>query len=274
MRIAYLGPLGTFGHEAAKLRWPNVELAPYPSHIHVLEAVKCGEVKFGIVATENSIDGPVTDVLDWFTLQENNGQVQIGGEIFLPINMCVLAKPGTRPEDIEMVISHTKGLGQCAQHIRKEFPTAALLEVGSTAAAVQKMLAMDAPAVALAGRAAAQDGVTILRENFQDMPENTTRFWVAGKERMPPTGCDKTSIVFQTLHRPGELYASLGILARWKINLTRIESRPSKRKMGEYVFLMDVDGHQEDEPLTCALSELRSSIPWVRVLGSYPQWAV
>lgn len=270
-RVAYLGPEGTFGHEAAKILNPNASYIPFLSHLHILDAVERGDIAEGIVAVENSIDGPVTDVIDFFIHDAVN--VRVCGEIVVPINQCLFAKPGVSPEDVRMVISHSKGLGQCARSIHRQFPTAQQVEVDSTAVAVIRMLAIDIPAVAIAGKTAIKLGAVILQENFQDVKRNATRFWVVGRKMTKPTGRDKTSLVFEIFaNAPGALLSIYAIFASRGLNLSKIESRPTKEVLGDYVFLVDVEAHQADPVLRDALKMVRVCTPKLKVFGSYPRW--
>lgn len=269
-QIAYLGPEGTFGHEAAKMWNPKAVHTPLPSHVHILDGVEKGEIVEGIVAVENSIDGSVTDVMDYFI--HDTVKARVCGEMVIRINQCVFAKPGTSFQQVQLVISHPKALGQCARNIYREFPNAQQVAVDSTAAAVLKMLATHAPAVAIAGKTAMQPGAVILRENFQDVERNDTRFWVVGRKGTRPTGNDKTSLVFETFENaPGALLAVYAIFAARGLNLSKIESRPTKEALGSYVFLVDVEAHRADPALRDALRKVQACTPRLKVFGSYPR---
>ncbi|MDO8473967.1 MAG: prephenate dehydratase [bacterium] len=269
-QIAYLGPEGTFGHEAVKMWKPKAGHAPFPSHLHILDAVERGDVPEGIVAVENSIDGPVTDVMDYFI--HDAKQVRVCGEVVVRVSQCLFAKPGTRPEDVLMVISHPKALGQCGRNIYRLFPNARQVPANSTAEAVSMMLASN-DAVAIAGKPAMQSGAVILQENFQDVERNDTRFWAVGRKVMKSTGNDKTSLVFETFENaPGALLAVYAIFAARGLNLSKIESRPTREALGAYVFLVDVEAHQTDPALRDALRKVRACTPKLKVFGSYPRW--
>jgi len=218
-QVGYLGPEGTFGHEAAKMWKPEAICIPFPSHLDVLEAVERGDVAEGIVAIENSIDGSVTDVMDYFIHEAV--KVLVCGEVVVSVNQCLFAKPGVSLKEVLMVISHPKGLGQCAKNIHHLFPNAQQVAVDSTAAAVIKMLAVNVPAVAIAGKGAMQPGAVILQENFQDVERNTTRFWAIGRKKTRPTGEDKTSLVFEIFANvPGALLSVCAIFASRGLNLS------------------------------------------------------
>lgn len=271
-KIAYLGPKGTFGEEAANIWNPDAIRIPFPSHLRILDAVNNDEAQEGIVAVENSIDGSVTDVIDYFIHEAY--KIRVCGEIIIPINQCLFVKSGVKLQDVKVVISHPKGLRQCIRNIYRTFPNARQLTVEATAEAVNKMLAMDIPAVAIAGKMAAQPGAVIVQENFQDRENNTTRFWVIGQHIQLPTGNDKTSLAFQTFENaPGALVSVLNIFALRGLNLTKIESRPTKEAMGEYVFLVDVEAHAADNSLREVIKTLETHTPWYRIFGSYPKWS-
>ncbi|MBI2577675.1 MAG: prephenate dehydratase [Candidatus Wildermuthbacteria bacterium] len=270
-KIGFLGPVGTFGHEAVKTWLPKGEYVPYPSHLSILEAVEKGEIPLGVVGVENSVAGPVIDVQDHLIHDAN--AIQVCGEVVLPINQCAWAKPGTVPGEVRVVLSHPTGLEQCSKNIRRMFPNAELKKTNSTAEAVREMLAMDVPAVAIAGKAAAQEGAVILQENVQDRQGNSTRFWVVGRRSARPTGCDKTSLVFELYENaPGALLAVLALFASRGLNLSKVESRPNKETLGRYVFLVDVEAHKQDPVLKGVLQKVRACTPRLRVFGSYPRW--
>lgn len=270
-KIGFLGPVGTFGNEAA-LRWmPDGEYIPFSSHLEVLDAVRRGDVVQGIVAVENSIDGPVTDVMDDFI--HGIEHIWVCGEVVVPVNQCLITKPGVVLEDIQVVISHPKALGQCGRNIRKHLPGVRQVACNSTAAAVVKMLEESIPAAAIAGHAAVLPGSVVLRENFQDVLENATRFWVAGQQLTESTGYDKTSLVFETFtDKPGALLTVYAIFAARGLNLSKIESRPARKVLGQYVFLLDVEAHQDDPEMKDALMAARLCTPRLKVFGSYPRW--
>lgn len=268
-QLAYLGPTGTFGNEAAKLWKPKATLVPFPSHLHILNAVEKGDVPEGIVAVENSIDGPVTDVMDFFI--HDAKRVRVCGEVVVRVNQCLFAKPGMRLEDVQIVISHPKALGQCGRNIYRLFPSAHQVPVNSTAEAVGMML-NSVNAVAIAGKPAMQPGTVILQENFQDVERNDTRFWVVGRRAAKPTGKDKTSLVFETYENaPGALFVVYAIFAARGLNLSKMESRPTREALGAYVFLVDVEAHQKDPTLQDAFKKVRACTPRLKVFGSYPR---
>lgn len=270
-QIAYLGPKGTFGNEAVRMWNPGAVYVPFPSHLHILDAVEKGDIEEGIVAIENSIDGSVTDVLDY--LIHDAHRIRVRGEIVVAVNQCLWTKPGTVLEDVRVVFSHPKGLGQCAKNIHALFPGAKQAATESTAGAVIKMLESDVPSVAIAGKMAGQDGAVVLKENFQDMMDNSTRFWVIGRRNARPTGCDKTSLAFELYENaPGALVVVLALFASRGLNLAKVESRPNKEALGKYVFLLDAEAHQQDPALRDALSKVRLCTSRLKVFGSYARW--
>ncbi len=272
LEMAFLGPHGTFGHEAAMLSLPGGVYRPYPTHPAVLDAVVRGAMPRGIVAVENSAAGPVIAVQDHF-IHVIDDQISVCEEVVLPINQCLFTSPGIYLADVQVVLSHPTGIDQCAENIRRVFPQAEIKTATSTGQAVRDMLTEDVPAAAIAGRAAAVDGAVIVQEHFEDMEGNSTRFWVVGKGSAHPTGCDKTSLAFELFENaPGALLAIMALFAARGLNLAKVESRPNRQALGGYVFLFDVEGHQHDEHLGAVLELMESCTSMLKVFGSYPQW--
>lgn len=271
-RIAYLGPPGTFTEEAALLYALEGIRIPFATPLAVATAVASGMADEGIVAIENSLEGAVPDTLD---LLIHESPLAIRHEVVLPIVHCLLARPGTTVEQVEVVYSHPQALGQCRKFIERCFPKAQAMAALSTAAAVEQMLAQP-HAVAIGNRRAAQlYGAAILAQGVQDSPNNETRFVVLASTDHEPTGYDKTSICFGfTEDRPGILVTVLQAFSSRGINMAKIESRPTKENLGKYIFLVDLEGHRMTSPLKEALEEvLRLSDPqWFRVFGSYPRY--
>jgi prephenate dehydratase len=191
----------------------------------------------------------------------------------IPIEHCLLVKPGGSAQEVSVVYSHPQALGQCRRFIERCFPKAQAMAALSTAAAVEEMLQSESPAAAIATRRAAEIyGAEILAQGIQDNPSNFTRFVVLAHHDHPPTGRDKTSLCFSFGEdRPGILYLALGEFATRKINLAKVESRPNKESLGKYVFLLDVDGHREDPPVKEAIAALRAATSMMKVFGSYPR---
>ena len=270
-RIAYLGPPGTFTEEASLTHEPDGELEPFPTVAAVALAVSSGIAEEGVVPIENSLEGSVTATLD---LLIHESRLFIRRELVLPIEHCLLVKPGTRAADVKIVYSHPQALGQCRNFLERCFPKAQLEASLSTVAATDAVLESSSPAAAIAPkRAAALKPVEILAQGIQDSEFNVTRFVVLGETDHPPTGRDKTSLCFSfSEDRAGILHETLGEFAQRKINLAKVESRPAKQALGEYIFLIDCVGHREDPLVREALDGLRSRCSMLKVFGSYPRW--
>ena len=270
-RIAYLGPVGTYTEEAALSYDPQADLQPFPTIAAVGLAVSSGVTDEGVVPIENSLEGSVTYTLDLLISQT---RLSICKEIVLPIEHYLMALPGTRAPDVQVVYSHPQALAQCRIFLERCFPQAQQTASLSTVAAVTDMQASNVPAAAIAPRRAAElHQVEIIGQNIQDNPNNVTRFVVLAHEDHPPTGKDKTSICFSfDQDAPGVLYEALGEFASRRINLAKIESRPTKESLGQYIFLIDCQGHREDPLVHEALDALASRVSMLKVLGSYPYW--
>ncbi|MDO5837045.1 MAG: prephenate dehydratase [Methanobacterium sp.] len=265
MKIGYFGPAGTFTEEAASRL--EGELVPYPTIPEVFEAVHTGEVDLGVVPIENSIEGSVGVTLD---LLAHQYLLKIRDEIILPINHNLLISPDAELRDVEMVYSHYQPLSQCRMFLEKM--GVRTQATGSTAAAAE-MIRDDKKAAAIGTlRAAELYGLKVAAKNIQDHANNMTRFVVVDQEDHTPTGRDKTSAVLcLSRDRPGGLYEILGIFARENINLTKIESRPSKEKLGSYIFFVDMEGHHRDLKIMNVINRVRSKVGYIKILGSYPQ---
>ena len=267
--IGFLGPLGTYSEEAALL-YDNTADRLYPTITGVGEAVAAREIDEGVVPIENSLEGPVTFTLDLLIAQPT---LFIRGEIDLPIEHYLLAKPGTVPAEIRVIYSHPQALGQCRQYLEKNYPQAEQMASLSTVLCVTDSFESKVPAAAISPRRASElYDVDILDRGIQDVANNVTRFAVIGLSDHAPTGDDKTSMAF-TLEKdsPGLLHRVLGEFADRDINLLKIESRPTKQLLGEYIFLLDCVGHREESPMKEALAALSDPISMLRILGSYPR---
>ncbi|MEX2106396.1 MAG: prephenate dehydratase [Solirubrobacterales bacterium] len=275
MRIAYLGPAGTFTEDALGEASPTTDFEPLrTATIHdAILAVERGEADRALVPFENSIEGSIRNSLD--TLAFEVEAVTIVGEYDYRVRVHLIAREGVRVEDIEAVLSHTQPLAQCARFLRQTLPEVELRSVSSTAAAVRMVSESARPWAALGARAAAAlYGCALLREGVEDEADNVTRFvWIApaGTE---PTGKGpwKTSLVFSELgeDHPGALVNALSEFSSRGINLTRIESRPLRRGLGRYMFFCDLEGAATDPTISDALDSLRTKAESVRLLGSYP----
>jgi len=271
MRAGYLGPPGTFGEEAARRFAPEAEHVPFPTHAAVAAAVDAGEVDLGILAIENSINGSVAETLDILVHDTN---LNIQAELLLPIVLNLVAKPGTVLADIRVIYSHTNPLGQCRTFLARELPSARLEAALSTADAVALAIERPGAAAIATGRAAELYGAEVLAASIQDRGNNVTRFVVVGRGTRPPTGRDRTSIAFWFAQdRPGSLAGVLAEFAHRRINCTRIESRPTRAAMGEYLFLIDFEGHQDDALGREVLAAIRPLCSVIKVFGSYPRWS-
>jgi prephenate dehydratase len=270
MKLGYLGPPGTFGEQAALLYAPDSELTPLGSNASVIHAVAAGEVDAGLAPIENSLDGSVNDTLDAL-LQA--GGVFLRDELVLPVEQCLVASKGTRLADIEVVMSHPSALAQCRGFLEANVPRARLEASLSTAAAVEAAVRTPRAAAIGTRRAAELYRGEILAAGIQDVRHNKTRFVVAARSDSAPTGDDKTSIALTVAHdRPGTLLGVLREFADRKINLTRIESRPSREELGIYIFLLDMQGHHTDPVVAEALAAVEAQAFYFRMLGSYPRF--
>ena len=269
--LAFLGPYGTYTEEAALLYDPGAELRPFPNITAVGMAVATGETGQGVVPIENSIEGSVNFTLD---LLVSEGSLLIRNEMVLPIDHYLMGKAGTRIEEIAVIYSHPQALAQCREYLEFRFANAEQSASLSTAQAVGDAMGSEIPAAAIAPRRAAElYGAEILASGIQDVAANATRFVVLSKTDQPPTGNDKTSMFFTFDEDvPGQLYTVMGEFAQRGINLAKIESRPTKRSLGQYIFLIDCDGHREDLLLGEAIQAMGDIVSTLRVMGSYPKW--
>ena len=269
-RVAFLGPEGTFSDEAAELAAPRGVRVPFPSIIEVIEAVRRRDCVLGVVPLENSIEGSVTTTLDELTFGEPG--VLIRGELQLDVTMHLMAGPGTSLDEVKVVRSHPHGLAQVRRWLGDHLRGATVEAVASTAEAARQ--AAGEPAVAAVGNRVAADryGLDVLASGIQDYDGNVTRFAVLGRRMARPTGMDKTSIVvFMGPDHPGQLRRILDEFASRGVNLTKIESRPTKQRLGEYCILVDCAGHISTARVGEALRGLHRHVAGLRVLGAYPR---
>lgn len=270
MKLAYLGPPGTFGEEAAMRYAPEAELLPFPSHAAVAAAVDSGMADTGVMAIENSINGSVAETLD---ILIHETMLQIQSELVLPIEHNLVAQPGTRADLVKVIYSHPQALGQCRKFIERCFPKAQVEAALSTAEAVELAIKRDDAAAIATARAAELYGAEILARSIQDTANNVTRFLVLGRGKTQSTGRDRTSIAFTFAEdRPGSLAGVLNEFARRELNCTKIESRPTRAAFGEYVFLVDFEGHVDDPVVKDVLAAIRPLCAELKVFGSYPRW--
>jgi chorismate mutase/prephenate dehydratase len=264
--VAYLGPPATFTHQAALLRFGSgATLSPARSIGEVFDVVERGRADVGVVPVENSTEGAVNITLDRLV----DSDAVICGEVYLDIAQQLLSRAGALSE-IKRVVSHPQALAQCRAWLAEHLPGAATEEVASTAAAAE-MAATDATVAAIASELAGRlYGVPILTSHIEDLADNSTRFLVIGRRASGPTGHDKTSIVFAMRDEPGVLYRILEPCARLGLNLSKIESRPAKRKPWKHVSFVDLDGHRDTPAVADALREIGGRALFLKILGSYP----
>ena len=269
-RIAYLGPPGTYSDEAVLRYAPDSARVPYPSLAHVAGAVEDDEVDEAVAPIENSIQGSITDVLDFLIQAE---RTLIRGELVLPIDNCLLVLAGTEKKDVSVVFSHPQPLGQCRNYLRTELPGARLVASPSTVGAVLDVKDSDETGAAIAPRGAAEIyGLEVLEEGIQDNRANMTRFVVLAPSDHERTGWDKTSIAFDfSEDASGLLCGVIRPFAERGISLARVESRPTGLRLGRYVFLMDFEGHRTDTDAAEALEDVRKRTSMLKILGSYPR---
>jgi prephenate dehydratase len=277
MRIAYLGPAGTFTEDALGEATAGEVFEPVRTATieEAILAVDRGEATKALVPIENSIEGSVRPTLD--TLAFEAKDVTIAGEHDYRVRVHLIARPGVGIDQVEAVLSHPQPLAQCARFLREALPDAERRSASSTAAAVRMVSEAERPWAALGARAAAElYGCELLREGVEDEAGNTTRFvWIvrAGTEvESIPGTARKTSLVFSELgeDHPGALVNALAEFSERGVNMTRIESRPLRSGLGRYMFFCDLDGGIDDAPVAAAMAALRAKAESVRVLGSYP----
>jgi len=266
MTVAYLGPQGTFSQEAAAKHFGGgARLAPGSSIDEVFRQVETGAAGYGVVPVENSTEGAIGRTLDLLLTT----QARICGEVLLPIRQCLMSKSG-KLADIRKVYSHTQSLAQCQQWLARKLPGVARTAVVSNAEAA-RLAARDRRAAAIGpATAAALYGLKLIARNIEDEAKNTTRFLVIAQHDAAPSGRDKTSLILSTRNVPGAMHELLTPLAANQVSMTRLESRPSRAGLWEYVFYVDIDGHQQDANVARALAELKQKASFLKNLGSYP----
>lgn len=274
MTVGYFGPHGTFSEQAAlDFYGKDCNFEMLSTNQAVVEGVDSGEVDEGIVAFQNSYEGAVSRTQDALIAFE---KVKVKAEFLLPIvqNLIVVSSEITL-EQITEVSSHPQALSQCKERLRRILGDVEIVELagGSTAQAVENLSSCGNGAAAIGSRAAAEHyGCYILAEGIQDGENNVTRFLaLAREEDNPPTGQDKTSLIFKVLDRPGGLVDAIGTFKALHINMSNLQSRPLKGELGEAIFLVDIHGHREDPKVRVALEEMRQEVTDLRVLGSYPR---
>jgi chorismate mutase/prephenate dehydratase len=266
--VAFQGEPGAYSEEAAfQYFGPSIQTKPCETVDGVFKAVEQNEAHSGIVPIENSLEGSIARSYDMLL----DSKLKVCGETELRVIHCLIANPGVRLDMVKKTYSHPQALGQCQAFLRQLgcelVPT---YDTAGSVKMIKEQRIMDGAAIASA-RAAEIYGMQILARGIEDNKNNTTRFFILGKQDSPPTGDDKTSIVFSVKHKPGSLYEFLHTLASKKINLTKIESRPTRQKPWEYNFYLDFEGHREDKTIKETLAELEQESLFLKVLGSYPR---
>jgi len=266
LNIAFLGPAGTFTQAAALKHFGHsVQTVPMDAISDVFEEVESGNCHYGVVPVENSTEGVISHTLDMFM----RSPLQICGEVALRIHHNLMAADGSL-QNIEKIYSHQQSLAQCRAWLDRHLPTAERIAVGSNAEAAR--LVKQQPHSAAIGAEAAAElyELQVLVSNIEDEAGNTTRFLVIGDQEVPPSGHDKTSLLLATRNEAGGLQALLTPLAEHGISMSRIESRPSRQGIWDYVFFVDLEGHAADEKSQKALQELHKKARLFKILGSYP----
>ncbi len=266
--VAFQGEPGAYSESAVyQFFGSKVQVKPCMDFRDVFESVKKHEVQAGMVPVENSLEGSVNQNYDLFF----NYDLKVFGEVIVKIAHCLIVNPGTNIDQIRLVYSHPQALAQCRSYLEKSkweiIPT---YDTAGSVKIIKEQKLINAAAIA-SERAAEIYSMEILAKDIADNKENFTRFFVLSKEDSAPTGKDKTSVIFSAKHEPGSLYHALGEFAKRKINLTRIESRPTKKTAWEYNFYLDFEGHRTEPKCDEALKALEKYAIFVKILGSYPK---
>ncbi|KUO51212.1 MAG: hypothetical protein APF76_17135 [Desulfitibacter sp. BRH_c19] len=281
-KIGYLGPCGTFCESAVQQysKEKNYQSLAFQTIEAVFSSVDSGEIDLGVLPMENSCEGAVNQTFDLLAYgyppvsgREDNCSydIKIIGEIILPVKHSILVRPGIKLEDINCIISHPQALAQCREYLTESFPQVELVEASSTAEAVRQVAQATKPwaAIAMSG-VAVKYGLNVLEHEINDYLNNETRFIVISKKEQECNIECKTSLLINVANQPGALYQVLKEFSLRGINLTKIESRPAKTKMGEYLFFIDIDGHYLEPKISDALNEIKTITQPAKVLGSYP----
>lgn len=269
-KCAFLGPAGTFSEEALmRLDLPDAEPVACMTIAEVFDAVERGRAELGVLPIENSIEGSVAATLDGLVFDT---QLEIQAELVLDIHFSLLAAPGTTVADVTSVVAHPQASGQCRRWLERNLPGRSVVAANSNAEAVQTAVAT--PGTAALGTSLAGElyGAEVLQSGVEDYAGNQTRFVLIGRGICARTGHDKTSLaLFMKKDKPGALLMILSEFAYGDINLTKIQSRPTKRQLGDYMFFIDCEGHVDDPHVRLALDCLRLKLREVKILGSYPK---
>lgn len=266
LRVAYLGPAGTYSHSAVAKHFGEFASAePCATIDEVFRAAESGQADYAVVPVENSTEGVVGRTLDLMC----QTPLSVCGEVNLRIRHNLLGNASGLAQ-VTRVYSHAQSLAQCVQWLATHLPAVQRVAVASNAEAA-RLASGDPASAAIAGeKAAAIYGLNILARNIEDEPNNTTRFWVIGNHHVPRSGRDQTSLVMSAPNRPGAVHALLEPFARHSVSMSRLESRPARTGLWEYLFFVDLEGHATDAPVAHALAELGQRAPFLKLLGSYP----
>ena len=267
-RVAFQGEVGAYSEQAALLFFgPTASVKPCKSLRAVFEIIEKGESAFGVVPVENSLEGSVNETYDLLL----DSSLKVSGEIDLRVVHCLIASPETQLSDIRVVYSHPQALAQCRRFLESlNCEVVSTYDTAGSVKMIRERRLVDSAAVA-SEKAADVYGMKVLRRAIEDSPNNYTRFYVLSKDDAPPSGRDKTSIIFSVKHLPGTLFNALQEFAVRNINLTKIESRPNRQNPWEYNFYLDFEGHKEEAACKEALEGLRRKSIFVKILGSYPR---
>ncbi len=265
LTIAYFGPEATFTHQAAIRKFgASLNYSAHKTITDVFAEVARNRADYGVVPVENSTEGVVTHTLDMFV----ESDLKIVAQVVMRVQQWLMSKGLKR--DIQKLFAHPQSLAQCRTWIQNNIPDVEIIETSSNARSAE-MAAKTKHAAALGGALAAQRyGLDVVEADIQDNSTNTTRFLVLGRQCSPATGKDRTSIMFSIPHQVGALHTALAPFRKYRLNMTKIESRPSKRKAWEYFFFVDCDGHFDDKRVANAITDLQQHCTFVKVLGSYP----
>jgi chorismate mutase / prephenate dehydratase len=265
MTIAYLGPEATFTHQAAIRRFgSSLHYAAQKTIADVFTEVSKNRADYGVVPVENSTEGMVTHTLDMFV----DSDLKVVSQIVLPVQQCLLSN--SPRAKIRKLFAHPQSLAQCRGWVQNHLPRVEIIETSSNARSAE-LTAKEQFTAAIAGMLAAEKyGLRVLEQDIQDNAANATRFLVLGRQCSPPTANDRTSLMVSVTDKVGALHSALAAFRRYRINMTNIESRPSKRKAWEYFFFIDCDGHVHDRKVANAIRLLGEHCNFVKVLGSYP----
>ncbi len=268
LQVGYLGPEGTFTQQAAYKHFGHAIMVQSQATVAaVFQQVEAEQADYGVVPVENSTEGMVSHTLDNFM----DSPLRICGEVELRIRLHLLAAPDTKPEELRCVYAHQMALAQCSRWLAKHHPQVEQMAVSSNAEAARR--AAQEPAAAAVAGAALKElyALRSLGENIEDRGDNSTRFLVIGHHDVAPSGHDKSSLIVSTRNIPGALFHLLEPFSRENVQLTRIDTRPSRRETWAYVFFMEFEGHLQEEPIVRIVQELEQNSLMVKLLGSYPR---